>query len=170
MAVAAPGPRRLGILRSFTRHPVAIASAFSNLNALSEENVILGFGSGTERQNLFQYGIDVPRPVDRLRSVIKMVQGSWDAWERGESFRWDDAYYRIGGMPVTRANFRQHNAGRPSIWIAAVNKRMLQLAGEVADGLAGHPIFSVEYINEVATQPGGAPPGNGRASIESARG
>jgi alkanesulfonate monooxygenase SsuD/methylene tetrahydromethanopterin reductase-like flavin-dependent oxidoreductase (luciferase family) len=32
------------------------------------------------------------------------------------------------------------------IWIAGVNKLMLRTAGELADGLVGHPMFTAEYV------------------------
>ena len=35
------------------------------------------------------------------------------------------------------------------IWIAAVNERMQRFAGEIADGLCGHPVFSADYLRDV---------------------
>jgi alkanesulfonate monooxygenase SsuD/methylene tetrahydromethanopterin reductase-like flavin-dependent oxidoreductase (luciferase family) len=150
MAVAAP---RIsvgsGILRAFTRHPVTIASAFANLNVLSEAGVVLGLGSGTRRQNLLQYGIEVPRPVERLRSVIDMVRGCWTSWAQGEPFRWADAYHTVEGLRSPDGFLLRQDSAWPAIWIAAVNPRMLRLAGEIGDGLAGHPVFSVDYLRDI---------------------
>ena len=39
---------------------------------------------------------------------------------------------------------RPHRERLP-VWIAALRPRMCELAGEVADGLIGHPVWSVEW-------------------------
>src|ERR671935_207924 len=36
------------------------------------------------------------------------------------------------------------------IYMAGVNPRMIEAAGAVADGLVGHPLFTPEYVEEVA--------------------
>lgn len=138
-----------GILRAFLRHPVTMASAFSNMAMLSEAGVIMGLGTGTKRQNLFQYGIEVPRPVARLRSVVGMMREFWVSAEQGQAFHWEDPYYTVRSVRAANAGVRSLAVKPVPIWLAAVNHNMLRLAGEVADGLAGHPVFSVEYIQEV---------------------
>lgn len=39
----------------------------------------------------------------------------------------------------------QRSAPLP-IWVAALRDRMCELAGECADGLIGHPVWSVDYM------------------------
>ena len=148
MTVAAPGIHvGSGILRAFLRHPVTIASAFLTLQSASDRGVILGLASGTRRQNLYQYGIDVPRPVSRLRSVVGIVRGFVDACGRDEPFEWHDDYHSVAALRA-RAPDLVDPAPFP-IWIAAVNERMQRFAGEVADGLCGHPVFSAGYLRDV---------------------
>lgn len=134
-----------GILRSFLRHPVTTAGAFSNLATLGEGETILGFGTGTKRQNLFQYGLQIDRPVPQLRSVIKLVRAAWEAEETGGLLEWDDEFYKVS---ATRS-MRPAPHAPIKIWIAGVNNLMLRLAGEVADGLAGHPCIGADYIRDV---------------------
>ena len=117
------------------------------LQETSERGAILGLASGTRRQNLYQYGIDVPRPISRLRSVIGIVRGFVDACERDEPFRWEDDYYSIAALRA--GAFDLQDPSPFPIWIAAVNERMQRFAGEVADGLCGHPVFSADYLRDV---------------------
>ncbi len=148
MAAAAPGIRiGSGILRAFLRNPVTVASSYLTMNALTDRGVILGIATGTKLQNLYQYGIDVPRPIHQLRSVIAMARGFWKAVEEGETFRWEDEYYQIRGIRAVR---QDRAVIRPiPIWIAAVNENMQRFAGEVADGLCGHPTVGADYLRDV---------------------
>lgn len=150
MASAAPRLRiGSGILRAFTRHPVTIASAFANLNAVSSGGVVLGLGTGTKRQNLFQYGLDVPKPVPQLRSVIGMVREYWDCLAEGRQFAWSDEYFQVAvGQSANIRSRQQPRSGQVPVWVAAVNAGMMRLAGRSADGLAGHPCFSSRYLKE----------------------
>ena len=148
MCAAAPGIRvGSGILRAFLRNPVTIASSYLTMNALTDRGVILGIATGTKLQNMYQYGIDVPRPIHRLRSVISMVRSFWSSVEAGETFRWEDEYYTIRGIRAVRSD---RAVIRPiPIWIAAVNENMQRFAGEVADGLCGHPTVGADYLRDV---------------------
>jgi alkanesulfonate monooxygenase SsuD/methylene tetrahydromethanopterin reductase-like flavin-dependent oxidoreductase (luciferase family) len=148
MAAAAPNIRvGSGILRAFLRNPVTIASSYMTMNTLSQRGLILGIATGTRLQNKYQYGIDVPRPIHRLRSVIGMVRGFWEACRSGESFGWDDEYCQIRSVRSVPAD---SSSTRPvPIWIAAVNENMQRLAGELADGLCGHPVVGADYLREV---------------------
>ncbi|MDG1990481.1 MAG: LLM class flavin-dependent oxidoreductase [Dehalococcoidia bacterium] len=156
MAKSAPDIRvGSGILRAFLRNPVTIASAFMTMNALSNTNVILGFGTGTKRQNLYQYGIEINKPISQLRSVIGIVRSFWSAANTGELFTWDDEFYKIKGIRPVRAQHIQNPNGNKDkesnipIWVAAVNVKMQQFAGEVADGMCGHPVFGADYMRDV---------------------
>ena len=91
-----------GILRAFLRNPVTIASAFMTMNALSNTNTILGFGTGTKRQNLYQYGIEINKPISQLRSVIGIVRNFWDCANEGSLFTWDDEFYKIKGIRAVK--------------------------------------------------------------------
>ena len=145
-----------GILRAFLRNPVTIASAFMTMNAMSNTEVILGFGTGTKRQNLYQYGIEINKPISQLRSVIGIVRGFWAAASTGEKFSWDDEFYKIQGIrPIAVRqigdpnNIAKSSTDNIPIWVAAVNQKMQQFAGEVANGMCGHPVFGADYIRDI---------------------
>jgi len=59
----------------------------------------------------------------------------------------DGRFYRLHLNPTAppRAMHRE----RIPIFMAGVNARMVEAAGAVADGLVGHPLFTVEYVGEV---------------------
>jgi alkanesulfonate monooxygenase SsuD/methylene tetrahydromethanopterin reductase-like flavin-dependent oxidoreductase (luciferase family) len=65
----------------------------------------------------------------------------------GEPIRFEGSYYDID----IRGWVRPHPAARESvpIYAAGVQGGMCRMAGDVADGLVGHPIQSLRWIDEV---------------------
>jgi alkanesulfonate monooxygenase SsuD/methylene tetrahydromethanopterin reductase-like flavin-dependent oxidoreductase (luciferase family) len=65
----------------------------------------------------------------------------------GEPIRYEGDYYDID----IKGWIRPHPAPRESvpIYTAAVQSGMSRMAGDVADGLVGHPIQSLQWIDEV---------------------
>ncbi|HEU4461334.1 MAG TPA: LLM class flavin-dependent oxidoreductase, partial [Solirubrobacterales bacterium] len=65
----------------------------------------------------------------------------------GEPIRYEGEYYDID----IKGWVRPHPAPReaPPIYTAAVQAGMARMAGDVADGLIGHPIQSLQWIDEV---------------------
>ena len=64
-----------GIARAFTRSPLVTATASANLQELTDGRFVLGLGTGTKRQNLFQIGqelINLPGPQVNL--VARVLQ------------------------------------------------------------------------------------------------
>src|ERR1043166_4600900 len=62
------------------------------------------------------------------------------AW-RGDCYQLEFHAYQPAAPP-----YRE----RIPVWIAALRQRMCELAGEVADGLMGHPVWSVEWALDQA--------------------
>ncbi|MCS6800668.1 MAG: LLM class flavin-dependent oxidoreductase [Chloroflexota bacterium] len=157
-----------GICRSFIRHPVVTASAAADVDELSNGRLILGLATGTKRQNLYQYGITVDRPAAQLREVIQIMRGVWR--HRTE------APFSFSGRFYTIPQLRYHDPWQPRdqipIYLGAVNRRMAQLAGELCEGMAGHPCYTRRYIEGVIEPNvalGLARAGRSRASFDLAR-
>jgi alkanesulfonate monooxygenase SsuD/methylene tetrahydromethanopterin reductase-like flavin-dependent oxidoreductase (luciferase family) len=60
----------------------------------------------------------------------------------------DGSFYRLHVQPT--APPREPVRPDVPIFMAGVNARMIEAAGAVADGLVGHPLFTPEYVREVA--------------------
>jgi len=134
-----------GIAYAFARSPVLNAAAAMDLDELSQGRMVLGLGSGTKRMMEAWYGVPWEHPAPRMKEAIELIRTVW-ASHAGQPVRFEGRFYNIYIERFQRPNaFRD----RIPIYVAAVNPRMLQVAGEVADGLLGHILYSPRYIQEV---------------------
>lgn len=154
-----------GIARTFTRSPLTTATAAANMAEIMDGRFILGLGTGTKRQNLYQVGQEFDHPARRLEALCDILRATWAAGGGG-SLHVSDQFQtlRFDDMALKRA----HAAPPPPIYVAAVNAFMLRTAGRIADGLCGHMCFSAPYLREVVTpaiEAGLADRGRDRASF-----
>jgi probable F420-dependent oxidoreductase len=131
-----------GICRAFIRNPFVTASASQDVDELSNGRMILGLATGTKRQNLYQYGVEVDKPVPMLREAIEVMRQVWRS-RQGEGVNFQGKYYSI-----SQPRFRDDMSVSDSvpIYIAAVNPLMTRLAGELCEGMAGHPCYTADYL------------------------
>ena len=83
-----------------------------------------------------------------MREYVKAVRAVWDCWQNGSPLDVRGEHYNLSLMvPLFNAGPIAH----PDIPIhlAAVNRVMCQVAGEVADGLRPHPVCTPSYIETV---------------------
>ncbi|MEW6300028.1 MAG: LLM class flavin-dependent oxidoreductase [Thermodesulfobacteriota bacterium] len=134
-----------GIARAFVRGPLQTAAAAADLDRLSHGRVVLGLGSGTRRQNLYELGAHIDHPASQIKELVQVLRTVWALNGEGD-LDFQGKFYRLTarGFTLTKP-LRQHLP----IYMAAVNPYMLRVAGEVADGLAGHPCYSAQYMKEV---------------------
>ena len=135
-----------GIAYAFMRTPMLDASAAMDIDELSNGRMVLGLGSGTKGMNEYWYSVPFSQPIGRMREAIDLIRAFWSCAE-GQPLRYKGDFYTIA-IP----QFERRFAVRPRIpiYLAGVNRGMLGLVGEVADGWVGHPIASRQYIDEIA--------------------
>lgn len=134
-----------GIARAFVRGPLQTAAAAVDLDRLSHGRLVLGLGSGTRKQNLFETGVHIDHPASQIKELLQVIRQVWALNGEGTlDFRGKFYQLTARGFTLTKP-LRQDMP----IYLAAVNPFMLRVAGEVADGLAGHPCFSARYMQEV---------------------
>jgi alkanesulfonate monooxygenase SsuD/methylene tetrahydromethanopterin reductase-like flavin-dependent oxidoreductase (luciferase family) len=107
--------------------------------------MVLGLGSGTRRQNLFELGVSIDHPASQIKELIQIIRQVWALNGEGD-LDFQGEFYRINARGFTLTKPLRQNL---PLYMAAVNPFMLRVAGEVADGLAGHPCYSVRYMKEV---------------------
>lgn len=148
MTAAAMSSSRLGIgsgiALAFSRSPVETALAALEVDLLSAGRTVLGLGPGARVTNERIHGTAYGKPQRQLREVVAIVRdvierghgGELGVYE-GEFRRADLRGARLGG-PRTRASIPIH--------LAALFEGSIRLAAEIADGLLGHPIWSLHWI------------------------
>jgi probable F420-dependent oxidoreductase len=130
---------------AFGRSPLLTAVTALDLDELSGGRFALGLGTGTRRMRTDWLGAPAERPARRLLETVEAIRAVWSAAEAG-SVEYEGELVRLSVRPYGRPG-----QVRPSlpIYLAAVNEGMARTAGAVADGLVGHPMATVRYIEEV---------------------
>ena len=114
-----------GVLPIYTRHPTAMAQMAASLDELSKGRFILGIGISHKVTVEGMWGLTLANPVDAMREYLTIVRSS--LIDGGCSFE---------GKHFT-ARWAYSAPRRPDIpiMVSALNPRMLELAGEMADGV-----------------------------------
>ncbi len=120
----------------------------------------------TARVNEQRFSTPFEHPAPKMREYVLAVRAFWAGYF-GEEPRFQGRFYQVTMAPWPR----MPPPVRPSvpILLAAVNRGMLQAAGEVADGVIGHPLTSPRYVREVvlpAIAEGAAKAGRAPGDVE----
>jgi len=134
------------IAYAFGRTPVVLAAEARDLDELSGGRLTLGLGTGTRRMQQDWHGLDGEHPAGRMEELVPLVRRLWHLHET--AIEHEGRFYRLKVKPTAppRPPLRE---GIP-VYMAGVNRRMIEAAGKVADGLVGHPLFTPEYVEQVA--------------------
>ena len=136
-----------GIVWAFTRSPFIHAITALDIDEMSGGRFRLGMGAGVKRLNETWHNADYGKPAPHLREAIEATRLIMRQASAGEPIRYEGEYYDID----IKGWVRPHPAPREAvpIYTAAVQAGMARMAGDVADGLIGHPIQSLRWIDEV---------------------
>ena len=115
-----------GILPIYYRRPALNAMTIATLDELSGGRLILGIGSGAPRF-LAAQGIVSGKQLAALREYIEITR----ILLSGESVRYKGRFHNLTDVKLS---FKLPRTTIP-IYLAARRERMLQLAGEIADGV-----------------------------------
>ncbi|MGH2793880.1 MAG: TIGR03617 family F420-dependent LLM class oxidoreductase [Actinomycetota bacterium] len=132
------------IALAFPRSPVVTAMEARDLAELSGGRFILGLGTQVKRVNEHRYATPFEHPAPKMREVIEVCRKVWRAFA-GEPIDHRGRFYTVTMPPFPGG---QPAPGPIPIYLAAVNKGMVQLTGEVGDGILGHPFSSPRYFTE----------------------
>ncbi|MDI3312754.1 MAG: LLM class flavin-dependent oxidoreductase [Mycobacterium sp.] len=149
MAAMALATRRCrvgsSILYGIGRSPLVLATEARDLDELSNGRVVLGIGNGTKRMMSDWHGVaDTSAPALRMEELVPLVRRIWNLHEG--PIHHEGRFYRMNLVPTEAVKPPQR---RIPIITAGVRPRMCEAAGRVADGLAGHPLFTTTYVEEI---------------------
>ncbi|MCS6816247.1 MAG: TIGR03617 family F420-dependent LLM class oxidoreductase [Blastocatellia bacterium] len=138
-----------GIAVAFPRSPMITAYIAWDLQRLSRGRMILGLGSQVKGHIERRFGLKWKAPAPWLREYIAALRAIWAAWRDGAPLNFRGEQYTLSLMTPFFTPEPNPYADIP-VHISAVNRRMLRLAGEVADGVHVHPLHSERYVREIA--------------------
>ncbi len=127
-AYAAAAPRikvGVGVLPIYPRHPISTAQAALTLAEQTGGRYILGLGVSHKASMEQQLGLTLADPLGVMREYVAVLRGAF-----GDGARVDGRHFRVqwsmalpGKVPA------------PPIYLAGLSSKMLELAGEIADGV-----------------------------------
>jgi probable F420-dependent oxidoreductase len=132
---------------AFARSPMTTATSAWQLAAESGGRFILGLGSQVKAHIERRYSMPWGKPVAQMRDYILALQAIWRSWRSGEPLNYTGTYYHHTlSAPFWQPQLHDH---RIPIWLAAVGPKMVELAGELCDGLLLHPFSNQAYEETV---------------------
>lgn len=114
-----------GVTNPFTRHPALIASAIATLDELSGGRAVLGLGAGGTNHRML--GLERRAPASALRDAVTVIR----RLIAGESVTVDGDTVRVRDAELDFDPVRD----RIPLYIGARGPKILELGGEVADGV-----------------------------------
>ena len=156
-----------GIAWAFTRSPFILAVSALDVDEMSGGRFRLGLGAGVKRLNETWHGAEYGRPAPHLRETIEATRLIMQSAHSGEAIRYRGRYHDL----EIKGWMRPHPPARERvpIYAAAVQEGMARMAGDVADGLIGHPMCSLRWLEEVLVanvEAGLARSGRSRADLD----
>jgi len=149
LAAAAALSQRLkigsGIAIAPARSHFETAMAAIDMDRISDGRFVLGLGASVHAWTCDVFGAPPYKPITHLRECVDAVRHIIRGAHKGLD-PFEGPYYKAGfaALPPMAPPVREEIP----IWIAALRSRAVQLAAEVADGLMGHPIWSIDWAVE----------------------
>lgn len=116
----------LGIVPVYNRPPPVLAASASALSRIAPDRVVLGVGSSSQTMIEQWYGMEFEKPVTRVRETVELMRQAFT----GERTNYDGTTVRSHGYRLTSPL-----RGEMPIYVAALRPGMLELAGEIGDGV-----------------------------------
>ncbi|MAH21976.1 MAG: hypothetical protein CMO12_04100 [Thaumarchaeota archaeon] len=117
-----------GIINIFVRNPLLTAMTAATVHELSGRRVIMGLSTGNPARTGKTFGVQFDHPLGRLREYIGILRRALS----GETLNYKGRFLeRIEGFKL---GIKAPPSNFP-IYVAARHPHMIELAGEIGDGL-----------------------------------
>ncbi len=132
-----------GVALAFTRSPFETALAAMDLDRISGGRFTLGLGCSVRSWIEGMYGMPYGKPLDHMREVVEIVRLVIEKAHTGELKSYEGTYHKhdFSEMQTPPPPLRTDLP----IWVAALRGPLVSLAAEIADGVMGHPIWSIPW-------------------------
>jgi len=144
-----------GVVNPYTRHPVLIAETIATIDEVSKGRSILALGTGVTSL-IQQMGIKAEKPLQTMRESVELIRRLLTEEEttyQGSVMQVDKVKFGANPYFDLVGRFKPLRKRIP-LYVAAMGPKMLQLAGEIGDGVlfsVGSPVAYVKYALENLT-------------------
>ena len=132
-----------GIALAFVRSPFETAMAAMDLDRISGGRFILGLGASVRSWSEGFFGMPYGKPLVHMREVVEIVRLVVAKAHTGELKEYNGVYHKhdFSQLQPPPAPVRTDLP----IWVAALRGPLFSLGAEIADGVIGHPMWSVRW-------------------------
>ncbi len=134
---------RLGtsIIGIYSRTPAITAMAATTLDMLSGNRIVIGLGASTPAIVENWHGVHFDMPARRMKEYIELVR----LMTQGEKVDYSGKFFKIKNFKMLHQPQRKHIP----IFMAAVNKKMISITSDLADGILLY-LRPFEELNKIA--------------------
>lgn len=128
-----------GVIDIWTRNPARLASMFSTLDDLAPGRIVCGLGAWWEPL-ASKVGVDRRRPLLAMREVVTAVRGLLG----NETVTMDGEFVHLDKVELDYVH-QERRVKEVPIYIGATGMQMMELAGEIGDGVVLNYLVSPDY-------------------------
>lgn len=136
---------RLGTaVATFARPPMHTETAAMTMAELTGQKFVLGLGTAPPAWNRDWHGLADYKPATRMREYVRCIRKMWSA-SPTHAIDHDGTFVSVRGY----RRFIPAPCPPVPIYLAAVQERMLELAGEIGDGLLANTLNTPAYFRDI---------------------
>jgi 5,10-methylenetetrahydromethanopterin reductase len=128
-----------GVIDIWSRNPARLASMFSTLDDLAPGRIICGLGAWWEPL-ASKVGVDRRKPLLAMREVVTAVRGLL----HNETVTLHGEFVHLDGVELDYVH-QERRAKDVPIYIGATGMKMMELTGEIGDGVVLNYLVSPDY-------------------------
>jgi len=129
-----------GVINTWTRNAALIAQTFATLDELSDGRVMLGLGAWWDPL-AWKVGIERKKPLTCMREYVEVIRRLF----KMETVDYEGEFVKMRGVKLDVLHGAGEKPRNIPIYIGATGYKMLQLAGEIADGVLLNYLVSPQY-------------------------
>jgi 5,10-methylenetetrahydromethanopterin reductase len=128
-----------GVVDIWTRNPARLAATFSSLDDLAPGRIICGLGAWWEPLAT-KVGVQRVKPLRAMREIVTALR----ALLANETVTIDGEFVHLDGVELDYV-YQERRPKHVPIYIGATGMQMMELAGEIADGVVLNYLVSPAY-------------------------
>ena len=129
-----------GVINTWTRNAALIAQTWATLDELSAGRVILGLGAWWDPLAK-KVGIERTKPLQCMREYVQVIRSLFKA----EEVTFQGEFVKMDGVKLDTLHGTGARPREVPIYIGGTGFQMLELAGEIADGVLMNYLVSPKY-------------------------
>ena len=125
------------IINIYSRSPALISMGAVTVDTISNGRLIIGLGTSSPAIVEDFHGYNFEKPLSRMREYVELIRKI----TTGNKITYDGEFFHLKNFSLLTKPVRS----KIPIYLAAVNKKMVELAWEISDGV----IFYLRPLNEL---------------------